>query len=133
MSNPVVEAAQRAWASNEALEGIKYSPGEGGIWTPDAMESAAREALEPLRKLHRKSPIYNLAEDCDICSDDDENIQAQHTVIDSTYGEYLCTATVCAYTCAYCSELRGPDQDLPDWPCETAMYLYSAEELGFTS
>ena len=51
-------------------------------------------------------------------------------VIDSTYGEYLCTATVCAYTCAYCSELRGPDQDLPDWPCETATYLYSAEELG---
>lgn len=52
MSDPAVEAAQRAWASNEALDGIDYSPGEGGFWTPDAMEAAAREALKPIRELH---------------------------------------------------------------------------------
>ncbi|OMC44727.1 hypothetical protein A5742_27535 [Mycolicibacterium fortuitum] len=49
MSDPAIEAAQRAWASNEALDGIDYSPGEGGFWTPDAMEAAAREALKPIR------------------------------------------------------------------------------------
>lgn len=52
MSDPVIEAAQRAWVANEALDGIAYSPGEGGLWTPDAMEAAAREALRPIRELH---------------------------------------------------------------------------------
>ena len=57
MADPAIEAAQRAWVANEALDGIAYCPGEGGLWTPDAMEAAAREALKPLRELHRPTPI----------------------------------------------------------------------------
>lgn len=53
MTDPAIEAAQRAWAANETLDGIDYNPGEGGLWAPDAMESAAREALKPIRDLHR--------------------------------------------------------------------------------
>lgn len=49
MSDPAVEAAQRAWSANEALDGIHYEPGDGGLWTPDAMEAAAREMAKPIR------------------------------------------------------------------------------------
>ncbi len=124
MSDPAIEAAQRAWAS--ITDDNKMSP-------KVVVETAAREALAPLRKLHCKSPIYNLAEDCDICSSDDEQVQEQHALSESAYGDYLCTAEVLGYTCAYCSEIRDPSQDLSEWPCETATYLYSTEELGFDS
>ncbi|CPR34345.1 Uncharacterised protein [Mycobacteroides abscessus subsp. abscessus] len=48
-TDPVVRAAQRAWDAKDPLDGIAYVPGDHGIWTPEAMEAAACEALKPIR------------------------------------------------------------------------------------
>ncbi|ORA25194.1 hypothetical protein [Mycobacterium aquaticum] len=45
MSDPAVEAAQRAWEEYEA---------QGGVWKPEALRLAAREALKPIRELHQR-------------------------------------------------------------------------------
>ena len=133
MRDPAIEAAQRAWdAAN--VSGMKKPWAElsDDNTFVKLQIASAREMATPIRELHRKSPIHNLAEDCEICSDDDEQVQAQHApVMESEYGDYLCAATVVGYTCAHCAELRAADQDLPEWPCVTATYLYSADELGF--
>lgn len=67
MADPAIEAAQRAWVANEALDGIAYCPGEGGLWTPDAMEAAAREALKPIRELHRLVTVPDGGRVCHSC------------------------------------------------------------------
>lgn len=53
MTDPAVEAAQQAWELNLETD-FPYKPGEPGIWSPDAMEAAAREALKPIRDLHQE-------------------------------------------------------------------------------
>lgn len=95
MSDPAIEAAKLAWAANEALDGIEYTPGEGGLWSPDSMETAAREALAPLRDLHR--PFDPSA------------------VRYATHGGNEIV----------CNHCLGPRK----WPCPTALYLYTTEEL----
>lgn len=64
MSDPVILAAQRAWDGEDPLGGVPYMPGDQGIWTPEAMEAAASEALRPIRERHthwvaelEKSPL----------------------------------------------------------------------------
>lgn len=120
MTDPAVEAAQQANADVD------------GYWntTRDAMEAAAREALKPIRELHRKSPLYNLTDDCEVCSSDDDAIREQHDTFESAAGDWCCTAVIVAYCCAHCAEVQGYNgEDVREWPCETATYVYSAEEL----
>lgn len=57
MNDPVIDAARRAWESRAAsagLKGIAYRPGESGLWTPEAMEASAREALKRIQELWRR-------------------------------------------------------------------------------
>lgn len=62
MTDPAIEAAQRAWADGpDEVASIPYRPGETGLWTPEAMEAATREALKPIRKLHKPGPISRLS------------------------------------------------------------------------
>lgn len=50
MSDPVIEAAQRAWETGpDEVAKFPYRQGEDGIWSPVAMEAAAHEALRPIR------------------------------------------------------------------------------------
>lgn len=49
MSDPAVEAAQRAWEADDVAVG-RYSPGyDDGFRTPAPMEAAAREMAKPIR------------------------------------------------------------------------------------
>jgi hypothetical protein len=45
MSDPAIEAAQRAWEEYEA---------QGGVWKPEALRLAAREALKPIRATYAR-------------------------------------------------------------------------------
>lgn len=82
MTDPAVEAAQRAW------DAITHD----AMMSPRAVtESAAREALEPIRDLHR--PFMR-------------NYPGEASRI-------------------VCNHCLGPR----DWPCTTARYAYTAEEL----
>lgn len=47
MSDPAIDAAQRAWMAGPASE-FEFRPHEDGLWTPAAMVAAAREALTPV-------------------------------------------------------------------------------------
>lgn len=124
MSDPAVEAARKAWG---------FKPDD--FFKPETVGgysvAAAREALEPIRELHRKSPLYaNLADDCEICSSDDDAISEQHHTFESVEGEWLCTAVIDSYCCAHCTEIQGHGGDDPiGWPCETARLAYTSEEL----
>lgn len=53
MTDPAVEAAQRAWDAEDSLDGIPYRAGEVGLWSPVAMEAAASQALAPIHDRHR--------------------------------------------------------------------------------
>lgn len=81
MSDPAVEAAQRC--------ADRY-----GIASFHVMATAAREALAPIRELHR--PFDRAV----------------------TYGS--------DETVKVCNHCLGP---IP-WPCTTAIYAYTSEELG---
>lgn len=55
MADPVIEAAQRAWENGpDEVAKFLYRQGEDGIWSPVAMEAAAREAVKPIRELHQR-------------------------------------------------------------------------------
>ena len=70
MSDPVIEAAQKAWAErypngSVSLSASAYQDGLGVI-----VIAAAREALKPIRELHRRvhSFVYRtdgMCEECD--------------------------------------------------------------------
>jgi hypothetical protein len=66
-TDPAVAAARRAWYAHGQLP-WPYMPGEHGLWSPDAMEAAAGEALKPLRELHRPT---GTASECVVCFDSD--------------------------------------------------------------
>lgn len=69
MTDPVIEAARRAWDARDPLEGIAYVPGDRGIWTPEAMEAAASEAFKTVRELHHKTDDGYCAECVSECGD----------------------------------------------------------------
>lgn len=117
MSDPAIEAAQRAW-TNEGWDGpLMLSEGQLSV-------SAAREALASVRKLHRPVTIYAL---------------------DPTTGTWVYNAdserVVLGRACMECSdpywidELDNGDGVDPDdcrarnWPCPTAKLIYATEEL----
>jgi hypothetical protein len=129
MSNPAVEAAQRAWAERypNGSVSLAVSAHEDGLGA--FVVAASREALKPIRELHRKSPMFDLADDCDICSSEDDKVSEQHATVESANGDWLCTANAAGHCCRHCSGIRRDDGDPVEWPCETAWLVYPTEEL----
>lgn len=82
MSDPVVEAAKRA--CGQFSDGTHLYPRSLGV-------IAAREALKPIRELHRKFDRGNEV---------------------------------------VCHECRSGHGDFVGWPCESALLVYSSEELS---
>ena len=117
MSDPAVEAAARAFAQVED-DDLAYASER------DTSIAAAREALAPIRALHRKVPLYLTCDydghlDRDVCE----------SGFESADGEWLCpecTGDDVEYACAEC---RDEDGDNQDWPCATAKRAYPSEEL----
>ena len=96
MSDPAVEAARRAWA------GSTVAPYPESIYATQLMESAAREALTPIRELHKPTVAYGFAGE-----------------VDDTY-------------CESCAKEVYGDLMYQQWPCATARLVYTTEELGAT-
>ncbi len=121
MTDPAVEAAQRAWAEMFPL---------GPSWSAvthdgnhDFFVSAAREMAKSVQKIHR--PV--------------------HVVFSWTQGRILLDPCPCCggkagvhpcgcwgdrdieYVCATCRDHKGRHVD---FPCETAKRVYPSEELG---
>lgn len=113
MSDPAIEAARWAW---DAIPERSYKT------RTDVMEAAAREALKPVRELHRPQVIDCLAPNCadEVCDHEDE-CPADHPVT----------------VCAHCWEVVSDDPyygeggitDRVFWPCDTALLVYTTEEL----
>jgi hypothetical protein len=61
MTDPAVEAAQRAWTEENWLGVLEMSEGNLAI-------AAAREALKPIRELHVKSDMYHTPVCADGCT-----------------------------------------------------------------
>lgn len=87
MADPAVEAARRAWENGpDEVAKLHYTQGEDGVWSPVAMEAAAREVLKPIRELHKPEVVR---------SPDDE----QWTECTSCYGAHWpCETAKSIYT-----------------------------------
>lgn len=115
-----IEAAQRAWRT--ASHG-RHGDLPSSETVTAMLTNAAREALEPLRELHRKTQLYELAIEPD-CEDRD------HDIFEDSDGEWCCRQCTDArdeeeYICAHCFELDSNSA----WPCETARLIYPEGEL----
>lgn len=116
--DPAIEAAQLAW--DETIERGTRGPNENP-WLQSI--ASAREALRPVRELHKPLAIMCLAPNCgaEVCDHEDE-CPVDHPV------------TVCA-ECWQIVELAnsyygedGINGDLL-WPCATARLIYPEAEL----
>lgn len=118
MSDPAIEAAQRAWIE------IVHNDAAFDLNDFECLElvSAAREALKPIRELHRRDTVKVAIcqEDCDIHVDADcptdfdfdvcwECYRFAKDEIDPYFGE--------------------ADMQPVAWPCATARLIYASEEL----
>lgn len=96
MSDPAMEAARRAfadyWPDQGDFEFAHSNEGRFGI-------DAAREALAPIRELHKPSEWWNCINAC-------------------------CSGEECRNRSRYCGTC-----DDSDWPCATARLIYTSEEL----
>ena len=114
MSDPAIDAAQRAWNR----EGLGAAPSFSEI-----ARAAAREALAPLRELHTHIDVWEYDDTNGVWVTDDD-------------GEMILVAR-------YCRECSDPevidaiedftwdgDGYFREWPCDTARLIYSSEELG---
>ncbi|HVX56257.1 MAG TPA: hypothetical protein VHA37_00870 [Candidatus Saccharimonadales bacterium] len=120
MSDPAVDAAQRAW---ERKYGSINSPWREGL--SRGFIDAAREMAKPIREKHKPVEYYEYDDTNGVFKTD-------------TDGERILMGRVCAE----CSsqeflELLG-DCELEDctryegerpWPCDTAKLIYTSEEL----
>lgn len=122
VADPAEDAARRAYGPDWDLE---YS---GHLL---AATQAAREALAPIRALHRRVPVLVHTDDC-----------TEHDP-DQWHAEVACGEAVCwkcdpvFWTCTHCADLvdEGLGGERPEWPCDTARLIYSTTELeeGSTS
>ena len=107
MSDPAVAAAQRAWEAVHPHGSVTLAAKAYG---DDAAASivieAAREALKPIRELH-KPEWSNCLDHC--CSGEDCKRRTR----------------ICA---AGCDEWANDNYDF--WPCATARLVYAEEELS---
>lgn len=115
MSDPAIEAAVRSVPDGT------FDP-ESCDYAATAL-SAAREALKPIRELHRKSRLYELAID-PTCEDQG------HDLFEDGSGEWCCKQCTDAsdeqiYVCAACVDMDSNSE----WPCATAELIYPSEEL----
>lgn len=114
-TDPAVEAARRAFDNWRFARPAKSAE----VTTV----TAAREALAPIRELHRCVPIYVHADECEDPEHDD--------YIETWTGEYVCPeCPPVGWTCAECAEVASYADDLPEWPCDTARRCYTDEELN---
>ena len=116
VSDPVWEAARRAWAK----ESDQYT---------DCSLSAIREALAPIRELHKPVPIRPLVDDC---GDDTAEHERLHHHLAMNNDEMVCDALrPDGWTCAECATVAADNEygELPDWPCPTARLVYTTTEL----
>lgn len=114
MSDPVVEAAQRAWVMNA---GKPPYPTEREL-----MEAAAREMAKSVQELHRPVQVVFswtqgriLLDPCPCCS----GKAGIHPC--GCWGEQDIE-----YVCATCRDDKGRHVD---FPCETAKRVYPSEDL----
>lgn len=110
MSDPSIAAAQRA--END----WPYSS------TRDAMIESAREALKPIRELHRPvHPVFSwsgglrLFDPCPDCG--------------GKAGVHPCGCWAEQDTEFRCLTCRDEKGHLAEWPCDTAKFAYTTEEL----
>lgn len=90
------------------------------------------EIVQRVRDLHTKAPLYNLADDCEVCSSDDEAIQEQHEQVEGSEGDWLCASIVTGHSCRHCSDVHEygmGDGEPVTWPCATAKIVYAGDEL----
>lgn len=134
MSDPAIEAAQRAWVERYGEEMLPrfFDKADELVGAAAFVTAAAREALKPIRELHRKSPTYYLADDCETCSSDDGKVSEQHQRFESADGDWFCTAVIEGYCCRHCTALRSGGDDPVEWPCETAQLVCTAADLSWT-
>lgn len=88
-------------------------------WLSDVKSDAKSEteaAIQRVRELHRRAPVYLLDDECE-CSDRDT-----HQVIESEHGESLCvdspTGEEFCQTCTH-----DGDDEPTEWPCPTVRAL----------
>lgn len=111
MSDPAVEAANRAWM------------GHTHPLAQDIAEQGAREALAPIRELHRKiHPIFSWAEGglrfeepCQECG--------------GRAGAHPCGCWGERDVEYHCRECRDSKGRALQWPCPTARLIYREDEL----
>ncbi|MGB3602743.1 MAG: hypothetical protein WBA38_04225 [Gordonia sp. (in: high G+C Gram-positive bacteria)] len=118
-TDPAIEAARRTLAA--------WGEPETNTESAATALTAAREALAPIRKLHRKVGIFDST---DYCDDDTSEHESQHH-FEAINGEMVCDhLPPYGWTCAECAEIAsGDDDDPPAWPCDTAKLIYTTEEL----
>ena len=112
MSDPAVEAAQRAWAR------VPEFTAETDPFA--AMEAAAREALAPIRELHR--PGYW------VYTGEGDQLQDRCPECSRKAGVHACNSRAGCSRPVWCScnktiKVRWAD-------CPTARLVYSSDELG---
>lgn len=91
--------------------------------------TTAGNQLDQVRALHAKAPLYNMANDCEICSDEDVAVQEQHEQVEGPDGDYLCASIVVGHCCGHCTNLHEDSAETVSWPCRTARIVYTAAEL----
>ena len=115
-TDPAVEAAQRAWAAFDPTRTERNT-------TVLLQVAAAREALQPIRDRHRRVyPVFSWA-------DGGLRIYEPCPTCDGKAGVHLCGCWAdvdTEYRCATCRDDKG---HLVPWPCDTARYAYTSEEL----
>lgn len=119
-TDPAILAAQRAWESEGW--GGPDRPLEEGMSEGSLAEAAAREALEPIRDLHKPMNLYLPCEASEIHPE----------AFETGVGEWCCP--VCTDLDGgpqkVCVECQFDDGEHLEWPCDTARLIYTSEELN---
>lgn len=110
MSDPAVEAAQRAWSHGKERLVVAFAA------------AAAREALAPLRELHRRLEIAatSCPEECEVHEDE----CPLDVMVPACRECFLVAETADRYF----TERTGWDE-VARWPCPTARLIYREDEL----
>lgn len=125
MSDPAIEAAKRSWLKPRGRWAAPYFNPDNRL--EQCLTDAAREALAPLRELHRRTRLFELAV-YPFCED------AGHDIFEDSDGQWCCRQCTDLraahdgeeYICAHCADLDSNSE----WPCATAELIYSSEELA---
>lgn len=120
-TDPAVRAAATGWGSVYEDEFTFAGPR-----SHQSHIATARAAFAPIRELHRKVATFVHVDGCDDDSADHERLWHFETAD----GEMVCQELpVPGWTCAECGEVASGADDLPEWPCDTALRCYAEGEL----